>query len=67
MHPMMCGWTGLSDLPWDNNGPGKLAVSVVVGHERYIGTRASQYARIAIREYFGNYFNQTSGKAEDRG
>ncbi len=51
----------------DNNGPGKLAVSVVVGHERYIGTRASQYARIAIREYFGNYFNQTSGKAEDRG
>ena len=51
----------------DKNGPGRLAVSVVVGHERYIGTRASQYARIAIREYFSNYFSQTAGKAEDRG
>jgi len=51
----------------DKNGPGRLAVSVVVGHERYIGTRASQYARIAIREYFSNYFSQIAGKAEDRG
>jgi len=27
-----------------------------VTHEKYIGTRASQYARMAIKQYFRNYF-----------
>ena len=31
----------------------RLAVSVVVGHEEYIGTRAAQYARMAITHVFG--------------
>jgi len=30
----------------------QLAVSVVVAHEKYIGTRAAEYARMAIRRYF---------------
>ena len=29
-----------------------LAVSVVVGHQKYIGTRAAQYARMAITNFF---------------
>lgn len=39
-------------------GPEKLAVSVVVAHEKYIGTRASQYARMAIRHYFNNHYTK---------
>jgi cell division protein FtsI/penicillin-binding protein 2 len=40
------------------NGPEAIAVSVVVAHEKYIGTRAGQYARIAIKRYFRNYFSK---------
>jgi cell division protein FtsI/penicillin-binding protein 2 len=29
-----------------------IAVSVVVAHEKYIGRRAGEYARLAIQEYF---------------
>jgi cell division protein FtsI/penicillin-binding protein 2 len=29
-----------------------IAVSVVVAHEKYIGRRAGEYARMAIQEYF---------------
>jgi len=37
------------------DGPQKIAVSVIVAHEKYIGLRASYYARIAIKKYFLNY------------
>jgi cell division protein FtsI/penicillin-binding protein 2 len=30
-----------------------IAVSALVGHEQFKGTRAGQYARMMIREYFG--------------
>lgn len=33
-----------------------LVVAAVVGHEEYIGKRAAEYARSAIRHYFSNYF-----------
>jgi len=36
----------------EQEGDGQLAVSVVVAHEKYIGTRAAEYARLAIRQYF---------------
>ncbi len=39
----------------ENQGKG-LAVSVVVAHEEYIGTRAAQYARIVMRAYFDEHF-----------
>jgi peptidoglycan glycosyltransferase len=39
-------------------GPAKIVISAVVGHQKYIGTRASYYARIAIKEYFRNYFSE---------
>ncbi|UCF93306.1 MAG: PbpA [Desulfobacterales bacterium] len=40
----------------EKNGLPKIAVAVVVAHGKYIGTRASQYARWVIQEYFRNYF-----------
>ena len=40
------------------NGEKKLAVSIVVAHEEYIGIRAGQYARMVIRKYFLDYFGK---------
>ncbi len=42
----------------EKNGNNKLAISVVVGHEKYIGTKACSYARMAITRYFGKQFAQ---------
>lgn len=41
-------------------GTENIVVSVLVAHEKYIGTRASCYARMAIRHYFHDYFNRKS-------
>ena len=43
----------------EKKGPGKMAVSVLVAHEEYIGIRASEYARMAFRHYFESYFART--------
>lgn len=40
----------------EKGGTAKIALSVLVAHEKYIGLRASYYARTAIKAYFGNYF-----------
>ena len=40
----------------EENGSAGLVLSVVVAHGKYIGTRASRYARWAMEHYFGNYF-----------
>jgi len=39
-------------------GREKIALSVIVAHEKYIGLRASYYARIAMKHYFKNCFRQ---------
>ncbi len=44
----------------EKNGSEKIAISVVVAHEKYIGTRAGQYARLVIERFFGDYFTQTA-------
>jgi cell division protein FtsI/penicillin-binding protein 2 len=41
----------------EKDGNGKIAVSVLVAHEEYIGIRASQYAMMAFREYFKSHFD----------
>lgn len=41
----------------EKEGTGALAFAVVVAHEKLIGTRASQYARMAIEHYFRNHFS----------
>ena len=40
----------------EKNGTEKIVLSIVVAHEEYIGVRAGQYARMAIKHYFQNYF-----------
>jgi cell division protein FtsI/penicillin-binding protein 2 len=40
----------------EKQGPAKIVISAVVAHEKYIGTRASQYARMAMKHYFRSYF-----------
>jgi len=40
----------------EKGGGAKIVISAVVAHEKYIGTRASQYARMAMKQYFRNYF-----------
>jgi cell division protein FtsI/penicillin-binding protein 2 len=36
----------------ERKGGGKLAVAVLVAHKEYIGTRAAEYAKMALRTYF---------------
>jgi cell division protein FtsI/penicillin-binding protein 2 len=38
----------------ERQGDGAVVVAVMVGHEKYIGIRATQYARMAMTYYFGN-------------
>ena len=40
----------------EDQGPGRIAFSVVVAHEEHIGTTASAYAALAIKEYFRSHF-----------
>ncbi len=44
----------------EKEGPRKIALSIIVAHEKYIGLRASYYARIAMKEYFNSYFKKTA-------
>jgi cell division protein FtsI/penicillin-binding protein 2 len=41
----------------DKNGSEGIAVAVVVGHGKYIGTRAADFAKHAFRDYFTAYFS----------
>ena len=38
----------------ERQGHGAVVVAVMVGHEKYIGIRATEYARMAMTCYFGN-------------
>jgi cell division protein FtsI/penicillin-binding protein 2 len=40
----------------DKDGGGKLILSVLVAHHKYIGIRASQYAIMAFKQYFQSQF-----------
>lgn len=40
----------------------QLVIAVVVAHEEYIGRRAGEYARLAFKTYFKNYFAQKEAK-----
>ena len=40
----------------DKTGDQSLVVSVLVAHEKFIGIKSGQYARMAIKAYFENYF-----------
>jgi penicillin-binding protein A len=49
----------------EKKGEAKIVVSVMVAHEEYIGTRAGQYARMAIEYYFKDYFAKKEQAAKD--
>jgi penicillin-binding protein A len=52
----------------EKKGSASIVVSVMVAHEEYIGTRAGQYARMAIEYYFKNYFaRQTQAGTDSSG
>ncbi len=42
----------------EKKGSEKIVVSVMVAHEKYIGTRASQYGRMVIERHFKDYFTK---------
>jgi len=44
----------------ENSGPKKIVISVFVAHKDYIGIHASEYARLAIKNYFKNNNNASS-------
>jgi cell division protein FtsI/penicillin-binding protein 2 len=49
----------------EKKGSEKIVVAVVVAHEDYIGTRAGQYARMAIEYYFKDYFTKKEQADKD--
>ena len=51
-HTVKYDW--FSGFAEDEQNGKQLAVSVLVGHRKYIGTRASRYARMIFREFFEN-------------
>lgn len=48
----------------DRSSGKKIVVSVVVAHEKFIGTRSGQYARMLMKQYFTEYFATSSKKQE---
>lgn len=53
----------------EKDGGSAIALGILVCHGHYIGTRASQYARMVITHYFRNYFSalRASAKGESQG
>ncbi len=50
----------------EKEGTEKLVISIVIAHEKHIGIKSSQYARMAIREYFGNCFEKHADNRQER-
>lgn len=44
------------------DGQEKIVLSILVAHEKYIGVRASRYARMVIKQYFRDYFNRQASQ-----
>jgi penicillin-binding protein A len=48
----------------EKEGPEKMVLAVVVAHEKFIGRRAGEYARLAFKTYFTNYFARDEAKSQ---
>jgi len=46
-------FTGFAE---EKNGSKKIVICVIVVHQDYIGIRAARYSRLAIKEFFHNYY-----------
>jgi len=42
-----------------------VAVSVMVAHKDFIGTKSGQYAKMAIKAYFSDYFSEQAASTVD--
>jgi peptidoglycan glycosyltransferase len=51
----------------EKNGKEKIALSVIVAHEKYIGLRATYYARIAMKKYFEEAFAKNQNLSDNGG
>ena len=51
----------------EKKGEEKIALSIIVAHEKYIGLRASYYARIAMKKYFKDAFAKNQNLANKGG
>lgn len=43
----------------EKKGSKQIVISALVAHEKYIGIRAAQYARMTMKHYFKDYFTKT--------
>ena len=51
----------------EKKGEGKIALSIIVAHEKYIGLRATYYARIAMKKYFEDAFAKNQNLSDNGG
>jgi peptidoglycan glycosyltransferase len=51
----------------EKNGEKKIALSIIVAHEKYIGLRATYYARIAMKKYFEDAFAKIQNPSDKAG
>lgn len=51
----------------ERQGPGQVVLGVVVAHDKFIGLRAAEYARMAVTRYFGNLSAKSSVATEAKG
>jgi len=51
----------------ERHGQAKVVVAVIVAHEKFIGIRACQYARMAIKHYFSKLLAKTADKFSEVG
>lgn len=50
----------------EKEGSKELVISILVAHKKYIGIRASRYAKMAIKRHFQDYFSRDIAKSEKR-
>ncbi len=48
----------------EKSGTEKIVMSILVAHEKYIGVRASRYARLVIKKYFRDYFHKQASQVK---
>ena len=56
-------FTGFAE---EKSGSKKIVTTVLVVHEKYIGIRAARYSRMAIKEYFKNYYANAKINKHDK-
>ena len=50
----------------EKNGSNQIVIAVLVVHQDYIGTRAASYSRMAIKEYYKNYYANITEQQEKK-